>query len=299
MKRETAFTLIELLVVIAIIAVLAAILLPALEQARETGKRAVCLSSLRQQHLGIATYVGDNDDKLPTPCVEPDWLGPTYKEQSAFSTKGRWGSDPGTNAYCDKLTANALFVHHGYWSDGLLACPSMGARIRIYRPLSRGYGAYGSTTYTNTVYAFTYSHYSYRFNTDNEDASVMPPDSKYVPKAMTIAGYAQKALVWDQASSNRDATTLEPRAASIPFSVASLPSYDITRRLKWAHRDGGNIVRFDGSARFLRNRVCVSGHAGTRIYCTWPSIQATYNIFMPGSRYSGTLNGIDYWVNEP
>jgi prepilin-type N-terminal cleavage/methylation domain-containing protein len=56
-----AFTLIELLVVIAIIAILAALLLPALARARESGKRAVCMSNLRQWAQGLEMYASDND----------------------------------------------------------------------------------------------------------------------------------------------------------------------------------------------------------------------------------------------
>ena len=59
------FTLIELLVVIAIIAILAAILLPTLQQARERGKSANCTSTLKQYGGLLATYSGSNDDFLP------------------------------------------------------------------------------------------------------------------------------------------------------------------------------------------------------------------------------------------
>ena len=52
MNKRSGFTLIELLVVIAIIAVLMAILMPALNRVREQGKRAVCLSNVKQ--LGLA-----------------------------------------------------------------------------------------------------------------------------------------------------------------------------------------------------------------------------------------------------
>lgn len=64
MSRHRAFTLIELLVVIAVIAVLMAILMPALNRAREQGKRAVCLSSLKQLGLSWVLYAQENDGKV-------------------------------------------------------------------------------------------------------------------------------------------------------------------------------------------------------------------------------------------
>jgi prepilin-type N-terminal cleavage/methylation domain-containing protein len=90
-----AFTLIELLVVIAIIAILMAILMPALSRAREQGKRSVCLNNLRSLQLAWIMYADENDDKIINGDTEEyssdrvrnrawvlkDWAGGTTAEQ--------------------------------------------------------------------------------------------------------------------------------------------------------------------------------------------------------------------------
>ena len=70
-RKKNGFTLIELLVVIAIIAILAAMLLPALSKARERARQSVCMSNLKQIGVCFVMYIQDNDEWIPAANGEP------------------------------------------------------------------------------------------------------------------------------------------------------------------------------------------------------------------------------------
>jgi prepilin-type N-terminal cleavage/methylation domain-containing protein/prepilin-type processing-associated H-X9-DG protein len=76
--QARAFTLIELLVVIAIIAILAAMLLPALGSAKEAGKRIACLNNMRQLSLSAQMYVDDNHGFYPARSETNRWPNVFY-----------------------------------------------------------------------------------------------------------------------------------------------------------------------------------------------------------------------------
>lgn len=140
-----AFTLIELLVVLAIIAILAALLLPALSKAKAQGQSASCLNNLKQLQTGWLMYVHDNPDLLP-----PNNSVKTGFVQTAVSNA--WGNSwVWGNAKTDTNTANiehgVLFPEVG--SAAVYQCPADTSTV-TGRPDLRRVRSYAANPWLNT-----------------------------------------------------------------------------------------------------------------------------------------------------
>jgi len=128
--KPPGFTLIELLVVIAIIAILAALLLPVLSQAKQKGYAITCVNNARQLNVAWILYAGDNWEALPP---NPPW-----------SLAGSWVCGLETWSAANSDNTNSVLMMQGVMgpyakNPGIYHCPSDGSTVPGEGPRVRSY----------------------------------------------------------------------------------------------------------------------------------------------------------------
>lgn len=234
-KNNAAFTLIELLVVIGIIAVLAALLMPALSGASNKGKDAKCLSNLRQWGVALNCFLSDNSGALPSEGTQEN---PTWAQTMAVEDQNAWYNvlPPYVEQTALKdLTATQRNQFYLPGKVGILQCPRaiwLGSERLMSGP-----------------------RFSYAFNSKvlgglGEKPMVfqLAPNGGVNVNNRTVGASTIPILLDARAS------TKEPKAVSgMNNDVGTAKAY--TRRLSNRHANaynrGGtaNIVFFDGSVR--------------------------------------------------
>jgi prepilin-type N-terminal cleavage/methylation domain-containing protein/prepilin-type processing-associated H-X9-DG protein len=126
------FTLVELLVVIAVLGILAGLLLPVLSSAKEEGRRAGCLSNLRQTGIGLHSYAQENDGLIPYGPKAPPFVSPASFYPSTGSPTSLLSLQNGAPVGLGLLLQQCLAEQ-----PRVLFCPSPDQPLDAYAELAK------------------------------------------------------------------------------------------------------------------------------------------------------------------
>jgi len=259
-RDRLGFTLVELLVVIAIISVLAALLLPALEEALESARRAQCMHNVKQLSVSVFLGADDHDGALVTTALAAD-----QHLQNAPVGSGYAGRDDFNGSTWTKFGLQRL-LDMDYMPMNLMRCPAMDYHLDKY-------------TYRGRTLRLSYMYTANVYTPDRQSNQWYDLRFGFAPHPPRMEDYEPvQAMTADNAGGCLSSVTL------IPFTTTTVTHEDeekdgvyydqnatqwmSAQTRKWAHGKGGNVGTFDGAVVWLRNRIVTGGENPN---WSWPS----------------------------
>jgi prepilin-type N-terminal cleavage/methylation domain-containing protein len=243
----SGFTLVELLVVIGIIALLIAILMPALSRARQSANRTACLSNMRQIGLAFTQYLNENKDRFPRPAssqTDEDWI---------YWQAGRKLDDSRIVAYLG-----------GHFQAKLFRCPSDSEYDKHLNGFTYSY----TVNETMCRHPFSLAGYqpgNHGTNPGKDSSDTSPANSPRTPltlKRSQIVKSAEKIFLIDESSNTVDDGCWAPQNynASSHLNVLSNRHDKKSENQDDLNAGRGNALFADMHADFIERKLAMDPH---------------------------------------